>query len=137
MFAWHSFILEMLHEEYKADSALYYGSMSASDKTQSENLFKAGKKRILFGQEMAAGRGLNLQIAPYSIFLERNHSLDNYTQALKRNHRDGQKSHCFAYLLMVNNTVDTDIQDVLDAKASDSDVALATIQRNMARRLGR
>ena len=137
VFAWHTFLLEMLHEEYKDESVLYYGSMSAHDKTRAETTFAQGGRRIFFGQELAACRGLNLQISPYSIFLERNHSLDNYTQALKRNHRNGQINRCFTYNLMVPNTVDTDIDATIIGKQEDSDEVLLTVTRNMAARVGR
>ena len=76
---------------------------------------------IFAAQCVAASEGLNLQRSTISIFYSRNWSLKDWTQALARNHRQGQTKpvtyiNLVARLMDGDNTVDQRIADALKRK---------------------
>lgn len=75
-----------------------------------------GKKKILIGNPATMGEGLNLQIASTVIFFDRNYNLTHYSQAQDRVHRIGQHSPVNIINLLLEDTIDERILQVLTAK---------------------
>lgn len=63
-----------------------------------------------------AREGLTLVEANYSIFYDRNFSLENYLQAQDRIYRISQTKDCFIYKLIHNDSIDEWVDALLDAK---------------------
>ena len=63
-----------------------------------------------------AREGLTLVEANYSIFFDRNFSLENYLQAQDRIYRISQTKDCFIYKLIHKDSIDEWVDALLDAK---------------------
>ena len=73
-------------------------------------------KDILVTTPGVAREGLTLVEANYSIFFDRNFSLENYLQAQDRIYRISQKKECFIYKIIVKNSIDEWVDALLAAK---------------------
>ena len=87
--------------------------------------------RVFIGNPGAAGIGINLVSAGYSIFYSRNFSLEQYLQARARNHRGGSKeaghTSITHYDLVVQGTIDEHAQKMLASKQEMSESLLSTL----------
>lgn len=85
-----------------------------------DNLLAEFKKNkqvdILVATPGVAREGLTLVEANYSIFYDRNFSLENYLQAQDRIYRISQTKDCFIYKLILNDSIDEWVDSLLDAK---------------------
>ena len=63
-----------------------------------------------------AREGLTLVEANYSIFFDRNFSLENYLQAQDRIYRISQKKECYIYKIIAKNSIDEWVDALLAAK---------------------
>lgn len=84
------------------------------DKDNQFKFAKDKKYRVCLGQITSSSAGLNLQAANYEFFYDLTDRPDEFSQALKRVHRTGQKKRCFIYLLLAKNSVDFKIKGFLD-----------------------
>jgi SNF2 family DNA or RNA helicase len=64
----------------------------------------------------AAKEGLTLTVANYAIFYDRSFSLDDYLQAQDRIHRISQTATCYVYNLLVEDSIDEWVDELLSAK---------------------
>ena len=71
---------------------------------------------ILVATPGVAREGLTLVEANYSIFFDRNFSLENYLQAQDRIYRISQTKDCFIYKLIHKDSIDEWVDSLLDAK---------------------
>lgn len=71
---------------------------------------------ILVATPGVAREGLTLVEANYSIFFDRNFSLENYLQAQDRIYRISQTKDCFIYKLIHQDSIDEWVDSLLDAK---------------------
>ncbi len=71
---------------------------------------------ILVATPGVAREGLTLVEANYSIFFDRNFSLENYLQAQDRIYRISQTKDCFIYKLIHKDSIDEWVDALLDAK---------------------
>lgn len=76
---------------------------------------------ITLVQYQSGAKGLNLQKANKMIFFTPTDKSDDYQQAIKRIHRIGQKSTCFYYRLIVENSIETDIYRALEKQQDYTD----------------
>lgn len=72
--------------------------------------------KILVATPGVAREGLTLVEANYSIFFDRNFSLENYLQAQDRIYRISQTKECFIYKLIYKNSIDEWVDSLLNAK---------------------
>lgn len=72
--------------------------------------------KILVATPGVAREGLTLVEANYSIFYDRNFSLENYLQAQDRIYRISQSKDCFIYKLIHKDSIDEWVDALLDAK---------------------
>lgn len=84
------------------------------------------KNDVMIVQYQAGGTGLNLQKFNTTIFLSPCYSFNDFTQAIGRTHRNGQKKKCVFYMLEAKGTIDEDIYRVLE-KRQDFDDRLINI----------
>lgn len=76
---------------------------------------------ITLVQYQSGAKGLNLQKANKMIFFTPTDKSDDYQQAIKRIHRIGQKSTCFYYRLIVENSIEMDIYRALEKQQDYTD----------------
>lgn len=76
---------------------------------------------ITLVQYQSGAKGLNLQKANKMVFFTPTDKSDDYQQAIKRIHRIGQKSTCFYYRLIVENSIETDIYRALEKQQDYTD----------------
>ena len=75
------------------------------------------KRQLLIGNIKAAGVGLTLTAASDCLFLELPWTPADLRQAIDRLHRIGQENPVTAWFMLVQDSVETKIMDVLDGKA--------------------
>ncbi len=76
---------------------------------------------ITLVQYQSGAKGLNLQKANKMVFFTPTDKSDDYQQAIKRIHRIGQKSICFYYRLIVENSIEVDIYKALEKQQDYTD----------------
>ena len=72
--------------------------------------------KVLFATPGAAKEGLTLTVANHAIFYDRGFSLDDYLQSQDRIHRISQKKDCFIYNLIMDDSIDKWIDELLNTK---------------------
>ncbi|KGI89464.1 DEAD/DEAH box helicase [Megasphaera elsdenii] len=117
---WSSFIknIEYLASKYECYCPRkIHGQMQLSERNFSVDIFKRDSNcRILFATPQAAKEGLTLTVANNVIFYDRGFNLDDYLQAQDRIHRISQTKICYIYNIMIRNSIDIWIQELLNAK---------------------
>lgn len=117
---WSNFIenIDFFSKQYaEYHSRKIHGSMTIEDRNKSVELFKNDPEcKVLFATPQAAKEGLTLTVANHVIFYDRGFNLDDYLQAQDRIHRISQKKTCYVYNLMLENSIDIWIDQLLDAK---------------------
>lgn len=97
--------------------------------------WKQGEQDVIAVQIRSGGAGINLTRSPYGIYYTVTHSLGDYEQSRKRQHRPGQKGECVKYYhLVVDNTIDKDIRDVLENKGSVVKSVIEAVKRGTYRK---
>lgn len=115
-----------------------HGGVSDKEKLKAVEQFRTDPKiQILIGHPLSGGIGLNLTIAPYSIFYSRNFSLEQWLQARARNHRGGSKEEGHAkithYNLVCENTIEELAVQKLQGKEDMSDKVLGELIQDLER----
>jgi len=94
-----------------------HGKLSIEDRNRSVERFKTDRTvRVLVATPGAAKEGLTLTMANTAIFFDRSFSLDDYLQAQDRIHRISQTKDCIIYNLIMRDTVDEWVDELLAAK---------------------
>lgn len=78
------------------------GDVTGADRSECERKFQSGEAQVFLGQIHAASESMNLQRASTSIALDVSWSCIDYSQALCRTHRRGQKDPCIHIDLVYN-----------------------------------
>lgn len=120
---WARFVaeLKMIHEQLTKSHpekriALYYGGTWAENREAIINDFKEGKVDVLVANARTAGIGLNLQKSHNQYFYSNSFSLEDRLQAEDRSHRSGQQYPVLYKDIIIRNTVDEKVHQVLTAK---------------------
>lgn len=107
-----------------------HGRMAIDDRNRAIEKFKTDAKvRVLVATPGAAKEGLTLTIANYAVFFDRSFSLDDYLQAQDRIHRISQERPCFIYNLIMRDTVDEWVDELLAAKHLAAQLGLGDIAK--------
>ena len=94
-----------------------HGAMAISDRNISVDIFKKVPDcKVLFATPQAAKEGLTLTVANHVIFYDRGFNLDDYLQAQDRIHRISQTKPCFVYNIMMRDSIDEWISNLIEAK---------------------
>jgi SNF2 family DNA or RNA helicase len=105
-----------------------HGKMAIHDRNRSLERFKNEPEvRVLVATPGAAKEGLTLTVANTAIFFDRSFSLDDYLQAQDRIHRISQTKQCFVYNLLMRETVDVWVDELLAAKHLAAQLAVGDI----------
>ena len=107
-----------------------HGDISPSDKDLSVERFNTDDSyRVLIGNPQAAGIGINLTAASYSVYFSRNFSLEQDLQSEARNYRGGSEIHqkITRIDLVARNTIDELIRKKLEEKVQIGDKILGDL----------
>lgn len=103
--------------------AVCNGSITSQDKQDIEiSRFKNSEScNILIASFAKGSESLNLQCAQYAIVYSLPDDFGFYSQALKRNHRDGCQIHnrLFCYVFVTQDTIEEEIRNNLENKKRD------------------
>lgn len=117
---WSNFIdnVEYFNKKYlEYCPQMIHGSLSIEQRNNSVSTFKTDERcKVLFATPQAAKEGLTLTVANHVIFYDRGFNLDDYLQAQDRIHRISQKRTCYVYNLMLEDSIDIWIDNLLQAK---------------------
>lgn len=96
---------------------LLHGKQNISQRNNSINQFKNNSShKILIATPQSSKEGLTLTVANHCIFYDRTLSLDDYLQAQDRIHRISQNKECFIYNLIIKDSIDQWIDNLVSAK---------------------
>jgi SNF2 family DNA or RNA helicase len=111
-------ILERELSQYRP--LLYIGETDVTDRHEYINLFNTDNEHKLIIMSSAGGYGLNLQRASYVIHYDLPWSIAKTIQREDRAHRLGQKSSVTIFRMLMKDTIDEYILDVLHRKQAMS-----------------
>ncbi len=98
-------------------SAKVHGKLAIEDRNAAIARFKTDPEcKILVATPGAAKEGLTLTVANYAIFYDRSFSLDDYLQSQDRIHRISQNQTCYIYNLLLRDSIDEWVDELLTAK---------------------
>ena len=123
VFAWHRDVAEAVTNHLAAAGItvrVAHGDISISDRNDIVADFQAGKFRVLVATTGCMREAVTLHRAQRVIFVERDYSLLNWTQAQDRVHRYGQKGTVVIDIVQANVGLDTHVDGVLRVKEHDS-----------------
>lgn len=101
---------------------------------QDENDWNAGKIDLLLAQPASCGYGLNLQQGGHhAIWFGLTWALEEYQQANKRLHRQGQPYPVFVHRLVVQNGQDEDVVRSLECKDGAQESLLEALKAKIAK----
>ena len=128
----------LAHELKSFGSVKVHGKMSISERNASIAKFKHDKdSKILVATPRAAKEGLTLTVANYAIFYDRSFSLDDYLQSQDRIHRISQTTTCYIYNLIMKDSIDEWVNELLSAKhiaakLGQGDIGLSQFNNEMS-----
>jgi len=101
------------------------GQMSIDERHSSLSKFKKQEDvNVLVATPAAAKEGLTLTVANHVIFYDRSFSLDDYLQAQDRIHRISQTRVCFVHNIVLPNSIDEWIGELIHLKSSAARVGM-------------
>ncbi|WP_299409980.1 DEAD/DEAH box helicase [uncultured Roseobacter sp.] len=94
-----------------------HGELPIETRNRAIDDFKQDESvRILVATPGAAKEGLTLTVANHAIYYDRTFSLDDYLQSQDRIHRISQKKECYIWNLICDDTIDSWVDSLLQAK---------------------
>jgi len=118
--------------------AKVHGKIAIAERNAAIARFKEQEDcKLLIATPGAAKEGLTLTVANYAIFYDRSFSLDDYLQAQDRIHRISQNATCYVYNLLIRNSIDEWVNELLSAKhmaakLGQGDIPRAQYEREMS-----
>lgn len=117
--------LDMLHEKYPKNSVIYDGRMSAAKREEAKEKFQNDPKtKILIGNIIAAGIGINLTAAEVVIMNDLSFVPSHHSQAEDRAYRHGQQKDVLVYYPVFENTIEQIVYNILQSKKDVIDQAM-------------
>ena len=109
--------LKWLSERIEIPHALFYGELSEVEKDQIVKDFNINKgPRVLLISLKAGGTGLNIQSASTVVLFDRWWNPAVEQQAIERAHRFGREKPLYVVKLLVVDTVEVKIAEILERK---------------------
>ncbi len=94
-----------------------HGKMAIEERNASIAKFKEDSEcKVFVATPGAAKEGLTLTVANHAIFYDRSFSLDDYLQAQDRIHRISQTATCYIHNLLIRDSIDEWVDELLSAK---------------------
>lgn len=103
------------------------GDQDSKEKTEAAEAFQNDPTvKVMLANRKAAGIGINLTAAPYSVVFSRNFSLEEEIQAQGRNYRNGSQIHekITEINLIMEDTVEERVVEALQNKQNIADIIL-------------
>ncbi len=121
VFTYHTKALADIYSQFKDISVTLDGSTPANERKSVVDKFQNDSKiRLFIGQIQAAGIGITLTAANACAFVEFGYSPFDHEQAEDRINRIGQTADSItAYYLLNEDSVETDLMDLLNTKYDD------------------
>lgn len=113
-----------------------HGDVAEADKFKAVDQFTNDKNtRVLIGNAVSCGVGINLTVAASSIFYSRSFSLEHSLQAEARSYRAGSEVHQYLtrYDIIAEGTVDEMIAERLANKEAMSNKVIGDLARSLIR----
>lgn len=130
---WTSFVdnANWLYNQFRREGSIYvHGRMNMELRNSSIKRFSSDPEcRILVATPGAAKEGLTLTMANHAIFYDRGFSLDDYLQAQDRIHRISQTKVCHIHNLIMKDSIDEWVDELLNAKSLAAQLANADISK--------
>ena len=105
-----------------------HGKMTLFDRARNIELFKNDvSKRVFIATPASAKEGLTLTVANHVVFYDRSFSLDDYLQAQDRIHRISQGKQCYIYNLIMKDSIDLWVDELINAKWLSAQLAQGDI----------
>lgn len=125
LFAHHKEIINEVMKSFPGISVKIDGSVSPLDRQEIVDRFQEDDSiRLFVGNLKSAGVGLTLTAASDTVTIEFAWNPAEHTQAEDRTHRIGQTDHVTAYYLVVPDSVEIDIMEIIERKAKILDQIL-------------
>jgi SWI/SNF-related matrix-associated actin-dependent regulator 1 of chromatin subfamily A len=128
VYAWHTTIVDTLAEQLRGVKV--QGGMTDAAKDTAVRAFQTkADVRVFVGQIATAGLGLTLTAASKAMILEQTWNPGTMDQVLDRHHRRGQEHDVVGWLMLIEDTIDSDIYDLIRAKRKTVDQATDGFER--------
>lgn len=143
---WTSFVenaIWLQREMRDLHAVCVHGKMTIDDRNKAIAKFMTVEEcKVLVATPGAAKEGLTLTAANVAIFFDRTFSLDDYLQAQDRIHRISQEKTCHVYNLLLKDSVDIWVDELLAAKhlaaqLGQGDISAADYHRAATYEFGR
>ena len=109
--------IKKLAEDMKIDYCSISGEVPIEERGKEVNEFQTNEtKKLFIAQIQTAGVGITLTAANTAVFYSLDFNYANYSQAIARIHRIGQRNICTYINLITRNTVDEKIMKALNNK---------------------
>jgi SWI/SNF-related matrix-associated actin-dependent regulator 1 of chromatin subfamily A len=119
VFAWHRAVVDILFDYFKKIAIRLYGGITGKDRQHSIDQFINNPRKKLFIANLIAGgvgidglQGVCNNVATVELYF----NPATHWQAEDRLHRMGQASVVNSYYLVMDNSIETDIMEILDTK---------------------
>lgn len=120
VFAHHKEVIRQLAEGLaKYKPVIITGETSSEERQKAIQIFQGGETNIFIGNLMAAGVGVTLVRAQNVILVEASWSPAENEQAVSRCHRIGSKGQVTAHWLVVQDSIDEDVLNVVIRKTKE------------------
>lgn len=103
------------------------GDQDSKEKSEAAEAFQTNPEiKVMLANRKAAGIGINLTAAPYSVVFSRNFSLEEEIQAQGRNYRNGSQIHekITEINLIMEDTIEEKVVEALQNKQNIADIIL-------------
>jgi len=121
--------IERYLREKHFDIRKIYGDTKQSEREEIIEWFKSGELQYVVAHPSTLGLGHTFINCSYMIYNSLSYSYDEYYQSMDRIYRKGQVNKCSYYYLLVENTVDEIIYDVLHRKGNMNDEILNYLKK--------
>lgn len=118
VFCYHKEIIGMLLQDLEKYNAVYISGDVAMNKRQTavDSFMQDESCRVFVGSIRACGVGLTLTAASTAVFVEFDWTAAGLVQAEDRIHRIGQNESVNIYYLVLNNSIEISISQMIDKK---------------------
>lgn len=118
VFAHHTSVVRGLYKRFHSQGLVIDGKVIGRKRQLVvEQFMEDPDKRLLFGNLKAAGKGITLTSACHCLFLELPWSPAELQQASDRLYRISQTRPVFLYYMLIADSIETDLMDMIDRKA--------------------
>lgn len=127
LFAWHADAINVFKEHFGDRAVVVTGQTSMVDRQAAVDAFQNGDVDLFIGNIKAAGVGLTLTRSSHVIFAEMTFVPADMTQAADRAHRIGQLASVLVQYVVLEDSIDVYMADMLIKKQQVCDEVLGDL----------